>query len=113
MSEKFENDLSIYALVIINYVRINRLETVHILFNINIGSLSMLIIYLVVIKWVTKVFEREFVFVFAIFHERDKRIKEICLRQRRVQEISRLGQKNLKMIHQLCINKLEKLFNII
>lgn len=51
--------------------------------------------------------------VFAIFHERDIRIKEICLRQRRVQEISRLGQKNLKMIHQLCINKLEKLFNII
>lgn len=57
MSEKFENDLSIYALVIINYVRINRLETyiilfniIHILFNINIGSLSMLIIYLVVIK---------------------------------------------------------------
>lgn len=50
MSEKFENDLSIYALVIINYVHINRLETVHILFNINIGSLSMLIIYLVVIK---------------------------------------------------------------
>lgn len=51
MSEKFENDLSIYALVIINYVRINRLETLHILFNINIGSLSMLIIYLVVIKY--------------------------------------------------------------
>lgn len=51
MSEKFENDLSIYALDIINYVRINRLETLHILFNINIGSLSMLIIYLVVIKY--------------------------------------------------------------
>lgn len=105
MSEKFENDLSIYALVIINYVRINRLETLHILFNINIGSLSMLIIYLVVIKYSNACicnFSRT-----RYTHQRN------LFKTRRVQEIPRLGQKNLKMIHQLCINKLEKLFNII